>query len=79
MPPRKKNAVAPTGSNEESRVEVSVDHVSQHIEGSESSEEVGKLSSRALVMAIKDLQRSQVAMWVEVQFLCQRTSTPQTP
>ena len=48
MPPRKKNAVAPTGSSGESQAEVSVDHVSQHIEGSESSEEVGKLAAELL-------------------------------
>ena len=55
MPSRKKNTRAPTGSSEELRAEVSVDHVSVHTEGSESSEEVGKPSNRALVTTIKDL------------------------
>ena len=30
-------------------------------------------------MAIEDPQRSQATMWVEVQSLCQKSSTPQTP
>nr|POE62358.1 hypothetical protein CFP56_44232 [Quercus suber] len=40
MPPKKKNAAAQASLGEEHQVEVSVDHVSMHTEGTKSSEEV---------------------------------------
>ena len=56
-----------------------MDHVSTHTKGIELSEEVKYPNNRDLVAAIKDFQRAQATMWVELQFLRQRTSTPQTP
>jgi len=79
MPPRKKNAGAQAGSRENQQAKVSVDHVFMHIEGTKSSEEVRKLGNKDLMAAIENLQRSQAFMWEELQSLCQRTATPQTP
>nr|POF27630.1 hypothetical protein CFP56_66752 [Quercus suber] len=50
-----------------------------HTEGIESSEEVRQPNNRDLVVAIKNLQRSQATMWAQFQSLRQRIATPQTP
>ena len=55
MPPRKKNAGAQVGSGENQQAKVSVDHVSIHIKGTESYEEVRQPNNKDLVEAIKNL------------------------
>lgn len=45
MPPKKKNATAQAGSGEEHQVEVRVDLVSMHTEGTKSFEEVRQPSN----------------------------------
>ena len=55
MPPRKKNAGAQVGSGENQQVEVSVDHISLHIIGIESSEEVKQPDNKDLMASIEDL------------------------
>ena len=55
MPPRKKNVGAQASSRENQQAKVSVDHVSIHIEGIESYEEVRQPSNKDLVEAIENL------------------------
>ena len=62
MPLRKKNAGAQASLWENQQAEASVDHVSLHTEGTESSKEVRQLNNRDLVAAIEDLQHSQATM-----------------
>ena len=53
----------------------SANHISMHSEGIESGE-AGHPKNRNIMAAIKDLQRSQVVMWVEFQSLHQETTIP---
>ena len=61
MPPRKVTRIR-IGVGENHRLEPSTDHISMHSEGTESSGEAGHHESRGIMVAIKDLQRSQVAI-----------------
>ena len=67
------------GVVENHRSEPSADHISMHSEGAESSEETGRHETRGIMAAIEDLQRSQAAIWVAFQSLCQETVIPQVP
>ena len=78
MPPKQKNTDAQAGLGENQQAEVSVDHVSMHTEGSESFEEVRQPDNKDIVVAIRNLQPSQVSIWEEIQSLRQRIATPQT-
>nr|POF02698.1 hypothetical protein CFP56_04934 [Quercus suber] len=78
MPSRKKMATRTLirmGENHQS--EPSVDHISMHSEGAESSKETGHHETRGIIVAIEDLQRSQAAIWAEFQSLRQETIVPQ--
>ena len=50
-----------------------------HTKGIESFSEVSQPKNRNIVTAIRELQCSQVAMWVEFQALRQETFIPQAP
>nr|POF27166.1 hypothetical protein CFP56_08537 [Quercus suber] len=66
MPPRKKMVTGTsTGVGENHRSKPSVDHISVHFEGAESSREASHRETKGIMAAIKDLQRSQAAMWAE--------------
>ena len=42
-----------------------MDHVSMHTEGMESFDDAGQPNNRGIVVAIEDLQHSQVTKWAE--------------
>nr|POF15910.1 hypothetical protein CFP56_17150 [Quercus suber] len=72
MPPRKKNVVAQEGSDGEQQVEASMDHVSMHIEVTESSEEVKQPSNRDLVPFYLRLERRRVLLTLKRDLLILR-------
>ena len=66
MPPRKKvvtRILIGVGENHQSKP--SIDHISMHFKGIESSGEAGHHESREIMATIEDLQRFQSATWVE--------------
>nr|POE85848.1 hypothetical protein CFP56_18197 [Quercus suber] len=80
MPPRKKvvNGIL-AGVDENHWSKPSTDHISMHSEGAESSGGTAHHESRLMMATIKDLQRSQAAMWAEFESLCQETVVPYAP
>ena len=50
-----------------------------HTEGTESSDEASWPENRNIMVASKELQCSQAAMWAEFQSLYQEASIPQAP
>ena len=65
-----------TGMDENHRSEPSANHISMHSKGVESFGKTSHYETRGIMAAIKDLQRSHVAMWVEFQSLRQETAVP---
>ena len=55
--------LASVGENH--RLKPSTNHVSMHSEGAEISGEPSHRETRGIMVAIKDLQRSQAAIWAE--------------
>ena len=68
-----------TGVGENHWLKSIADHISMHSKGVESFGKTSHYETRGIMAAIKDLQRSHVAMWVEFQSLRQETAVPQGP